>query len=159
MGQNIMILDDIAVRRIQKQHIDELFLMAKACLLEKGIENIREDLLMLGLKNACAKKLETIDFGLFKMNKLIGFAFLDLNKKFFEDNATGLLNTIYIVPEHRTEKNYMKQIDYILDFCKTLGIKQIKTTDNWTLCNDCEVLIGLLESLKHKKVSTYRLER
>ena len=93
------------------------------------------------------------------MNKLIGFAFLDLNKKFFEDNATGLLNTIYIVPEHRTEKNYMKQIDYILDFCKALGIKQIKTTDNWTLCNDCEVLIGLLESLKHKKVSTYRLER
>ena len=46
MGQNIMILDDIAVRRIQKQHIDELFLMAKACLLEKGIENIKEDLLM-----------------------------------------------------------------------------------------------------------------
>ena len=36
---------------------------------------------------------------------------------------------------------------------------QIKTTDNWTWCNDCEVLIGLLESLKHKKVSTYRLER
>ena len=82
-----MILDDINVRRIQKHNIDELFLLAKACLLEKGIDNIKEDLLMLGLKNACSKKLETIDFGLFKLNKLIGFAFLDLNKKFFEEKT------------------------------------------------------------------------
>ncbi len=154
-----MIIDDYNVRRIQKQDINDLFKIAKASLTEKGIENIRDDLLLIGLKNACAKKLQTFDFGLFKLNTLVGYAFMDVNHVFYEKDATGLINTIYILPEHRNEKNYMKIIDFILDFNNNLEIKKIKTTDNWTLCNDCPILLELLNKIVKKTTKVYNLER
>jgi hypothetical protein len=154
-----MLINDYTVRRIEKHHIGPLFKLAKQCLHEKGIEKIKDDLLMAGLKNAVSKKLQIFDFGIFKLNTLIGFAFVEVKHIFYLDKPTATLESIYLLPEHRTEENYMQLLDYIIDLLTSLEIKNIITTDNWTLCNDCEILKGALGHLNHREEKIYNLEK
>lgn len=159
MGESIMLINDYIVRRIEKHHIGPLFKLAKQSLYEKGVEKIRDDLLMMGLKNAVSKKLQVFDFGIFKLNTLIGFAFVEIKHIFYLENPTATLESIYLLPEHRTEENYIKILDYIMDILKSLEVKNLITTDNWTLCNDCEILKGALSSFNSQEQKIYNLER
>lgn len=134
-----MFIDDIQVRMIKEKDIYQLFDMAKLALKEKGIENINEDILMVGVKNSLVKKYTNIDFGLFKLNTLIGFAFVELSHPLYLNSPIATLDTIFLVEEFRTEQNYLKLLDNIMLTLTKTGIKNIKTTDDWTLCNDCEI--------------------
>jgi hypothetical protein len=140
MGETIMLIDDIQVRLIKEKDIYQLFDMAKLSLKEKSIENINDDILMVGVKNSLVKKYTNIDFGLFKLNTLIGFAFVELSHPLYLDSPVATLDTIFIIEEFRTEQNYHKLLDNIMLTLTKTGIKNIKTTDDWTLCNDCEIL-------------------
>ena len=154
-----MILGDYTVRRIEETHIGQLFRLSKDCLYEKGVENIRDDLLMLGLKNALSKKMVNVDFGLFKLNSLVGFAFVEIHQIFYLKNPNARLMSIYLHPDHRTEENYAKMLDYILNLLNQLEIKILTTADNWTLCNDCEILDRAMKSFKGSEDKIYNLER
>ncbi len=155
-----MFIDDITVRRIQKQDIGDLFNVAKASLTEKGIENIRDDLLMTGLKNACSKKTQQFDFGLYKLNKLIGFCFIELTKVFYEKDSKATYNTIYIIPEYRNKENYKKIFDTTFNFLREIDVVNVVTTDNFTLCNDCNILQDLFDEMVGITPKTYyRAER
>jgi hypothetical protein len=153
-----MIIDDYTVRRIQKEHIAPLFKIAKQSLYEKGVEKIKDDLLMTGLKNALSKKLQIFDFGIFKLNTLIGFAFVEIKHIFYLENSTATLESIYLLPEHRTEENYTKLMNYIMDLLKGLEVKTLTTTDNWTLCNDCEILKEALGNFNYSEEKIYHVE-
>ena len=102
-----MMIDDYTVRRIEKQHINSLFRLAKQCLYEKGIENIKDDLLMMGLKNALSAKMRVFDFGIFKMNTLVGFAFVEVKHIFYLDYPTATLET-YICYQSIEQKKIIR---------------------------------------------------
>ena len=146
MGKDIMI-NDIRTSRLAERDIHQLFKVSKMCLLEKGIENIKEDILIQQLKNSLVKKAQSFDFGLFKMNTLVGFIFTDVGQYPYEDKGFALVDQIYLMPEFRTEANYVKLLKHMVDTLTALGITNIKTTDDWTLCNNCEVFAKTIEYL------------
>lgn len=143
-------IDDIHARKLTTRDIDQLFGMAKQSLTEKGIEGIRDDILLLGLKNGVARPIDAIDVGLFKLNTLVGFAFTELNWLFFEE-PTAKLNSIYLIPEFRTEQNYEKLWLHSAHEIKERGIRKIMTTDQWTLVNDCPIFLAWLNGVGKKK--------
>lgn len=153
-----MIVNDYTVRRIEKQHIGALFKLAKQCLYEKGIEKIRDDLLMMGLKNALSAKMRVFDFGIFKLNTLIGFAFVEIKHIFYLDYPTAKLENVYLLPEYRNRENYIKLLDDVMELLKKLDVKTITTTDGWTLCNDCEIFKSALDEFPASKETIYNLE-
>ena len=142
-----MFIDDIQVRPIKEKDIYQLFDMAKLSLKEKGIENINEDILMTGVKNSLVKKYSNIDFGLFKLNTLIGFAFVELSHPLYLRDPMATLDTVFIIEPYRSEKNYHKILDEVILTLHKLDIKKIKTTDNWTLCNDCEIFRSAISNI------------
>jgi len=149
-------IDDIRARRIVAKDIDQLFKMAKVSLLERGVENIRDDILMTQLKNGIAKKLQSFDYGLFKMNTLIGYIFSDVASTAYDDTGFAVVDSIYLLPEFRTVGNYRKLLKCMIDLMAGLDISDIKTTDSWTLCNDCDVFKETI-SLLAKPETMYRI--
>jgi hypothetical protein len=152
-----MILDDIHVRPVNHKDITRLFELAKRSLYEKGIENIRDDILMLGLKNNLVKKYKNIDLGLYKLNTLIGFAFIELQKPMYLAKAIATVDTIYILEEFRNIENYQKLLNTTLPTLAKAEITTIKTSDEWTLSNDCEILKAAIITLGKPKI-IYDLE-
>lgn len=144
-----MFIDDIQARMIKSSDIEPVFIMAKQCLEEKGIEKIRDDILLLGIKNAMVKPYQFIDVGLFKLNTLVGFAFAEFSYFWFEQ-PTAKLNTIYLAPEHRTEENYEKLWNKMAFEMKKRDIEKVITTDNWTLVNDCDIFLDWLQQHTNK---------
>ena len=142
-----MFVDDIQVRPIKEKDIYQLFDMAKLSLNEKGIDNIKDDILMSGVKNSLVKKYSNIDFGLFKLNTLIGFAFVELSHPLYFESPIATLDTVFVLEEFRSQKNYLKIIDHILQTLCKIGIKNIKTTDDWTLCNDCDIFKSAIATI------------
>ena len=151
-----MIIDDIRARRIQAKDIQQLFDIAKISLLEKGIENIREDILMTQLKNGIAKTIESFDYGLFKMNTLIGYVFTDVGGTAYDDSGFAVVDSIYLLPEFRTVENYSKLLRCMMEIMKAMEITNISTTDNWTLCNDCPVFAEAITHFAKPKIM-YRI--
>ena len=117
-----MQINDYRIKRLEEKDINQLFGITKMSLLEKGIE-----------------KLQSFDFGLFKLNTLIGFVFTDVGQYAYEEKGFALIDQIYILPEFRTEENYVKMLKEVVRTFAVFGIDNVKTTDNWTLCNDCPV--------------------
>ena len=156
MGQNIMQVNDYRIKRLEERDIQQLFGITKVCLLEKGIENIKEDILIRQLKNSLVKKLQSFDFGLFKLNTLIGFVFTDVGQYAYEEKGFAMVDQIYILPEFRTEENYVKMLRHMVRTFAVFGIDNIKTTDNWTLCNDCPVFEKTIVNLA-KPQTMYRI--
>jgi len=152
-----MFIDDLQVRPIKEKDVYQLFDMAKLSLYEKGIENINDDILMTGVKNSLVKKYTNIDFGLFKLNTLIGFAFVELSHPLYLKSPIATLDTIFLLEEFRTEENYHKLLDNIMITLTKLGIKNIKTTDDWTLCNDCQILKTAIKNISRPR-TYYDLE-
>ena len=152
-----MFIDDLQVRPIKEKDVYQLFDMAKLSLYEKGIENINDDILMTGVKNSLVKKYTNIDFGLFKLNTLIGFAFVELSHPLYLESPIATLDTIFLLEEFRTEENYHKLLDNIMITLTKLGIKNIKTTDDWTLCNDCQILKTAIKNISRPR-TYYDLE-
>jgi len=142
-----MFVDDIQVRPIKEKDIYQLFDMAKLSLNEKGIENINDDILMTGVKNSLVKKYSNIDFGLFKLNTLIGFAFVELSHPLYLESPIATLDTVFVLEEFRSQKNYLKILDHILLTLHKIGVKNIKTTDDWTLCNDCDIFKSAITTI------------
>jgi len=134
-----MFAQEYTVKRIQAPDLRSLFVLAKQCLFEKGIEKIKDDLLMWSLKNAVSQKLRNLDFGLFKHNQLIGFAFVEVSHMIYLENGQAQLDTIFLTKEHRTEENYIRLVDYTMNVLNQLGIGSMTTTNNFILCNDCEI--------------------
>jgi len=133
-----MFIDDIQVRPIKDKDIYQLFDLAKISLEEKGIENINDDILMTGVKNSLVKKYTNIDFGLFKLNTMIGFAFIEMAHPIYLDTPIATFDSIFILEDYRTEQNYQKLVQQVMNTLTKMGVKHIRTTDDWTLCNDCE---------------------
>lgn len=150
-----MIVDDVQARLLKPKDIDQTFAMAKDCLFEKGIEVIKDDILITGLKNAMAKPYRYVDVGLFKLNTLVGFAFLEINGFWYEE-LKGKLNTIYLIPSMRTKQNYQKLWDFVATQLTMRDIKKIITADNWTLVNDCEIFTEWLED-HAKRLDTFEV--
>jgi hypothetical protein len=134
-----MIVDDIRARRIGAKDITQLFALCKMSLLERGVENIRDDILMTQLKNGLVKRFQSFNYGLFKMNTLIGYVFSDVSSRSHNDNGSAVVESVYLSPEFRTVENYCKLLRCMTDLMAQLQITDIKTTDNWTLSNDCEI--------------------
>lgn len=151
-----MEVNDYRVRRLQERDINQLFSLAKVALLEKGIDNIREDILIQQLKSSLVKKVQSFDFGLFKMNTLIGFLFSDVGQYVYEDKGFAIVDQIYLLPEFRTESNYVKLLKEMVHTLTALGVTDIKTTDDWTLCNDCPVFASTIEYLGQPR-TMYRI--
>jgi len=152
-----MFIDDLQVRPIKEKDVYQLFEIAKLSLYEKGVENINDDILMVGVKNSLVKKYTNIDFGLFKLNTLIGFAFVELSHPLYLESPIATLDTIFLLEEFRTEENYHKLLDNIMITLTKLGIKNIKTTDDWTLCNDCQILKTAIKNISRPR-TYYDLE-
>jgi len=152
-----MIVDDIQVRRIGAKDIYQLFDLACESLREKGIENFKEDIVMIGLKNNLVRKYTNIDFGLYKLNTLIGFAFVEFQKPVYLNKPVAMLDNIFICRDHRTARNYRKLIDSILQTLAKMEIPTIKTSDEWTLCNNCETFKSAVSDLAKPK-TIYDLE-
>lgn len=152
-----MMINDITIQKIQPKHINQLFDMSKKALEEKGIDNIRDDILMAGLKNIQVKKYSNIDFGMFKLNTLIGFGFVEFSQMVYEQKPIATVSTIYVLPEFRSRENYLKLINEILLTLTKIGIDTVKTTDDWTLCNDCEIFKSSIQSMSRKE-TVYRME-
>lgn len=151
-----MQINDYKVRRLQERDIHKLFEIAKIALLEKGIDNIKEDILIQQLKSSLVKKIQSFDFGLFKMNTMVGFLFSDVGQYAYEDKGFAMVDQIYLLPEFRTESNYVKLLKEMTTTLTALGVKDIKTTDNWTLCNDCEIFAQTIEYLGQPR-TMYRI--
>lgn len=151
-----MQINDYKVRRLQERDIHKLFEIAKIALLEKGIDNIKEDILIQQLKSSLVKKIQSFDFGLFKMNTMVGFLFSDVGQYAYEDKGFAMVDQIYLLPEFRTESNYVKLLKEMTTTLTALGVKDIKTTDNWTLCNDCEIFARTIEYLGQPR-TMYRI--
>jgi len=153
-------MEGIVVRRIKTSDLRDLFVLAKQSLKEKGIENIRDDLLMIGLKNALSKKLVNIDFGVFKDDEMIGFAFLEVFHLFYLQQPTAKLENIYLTLTERTEENYLEILYAIMDVLESIDIKILNTADNWTLCNDCEILDRAMKQYPtYESKKTYKVTR
>jgi len=151
-----MQVNDYRVKRLEERDIDQLFAVTKMCLLEKGIENIKEDILIRQLKNSLVKKLQSFDFGLFKLNTLIGFVFTDVGQYAYEDKGFAMIDQIYLLPEFRTEENYVKMLKEMIRTFALFGVTNIRTTDDWTLSNDCPVFAKTIEYLGEPK-TMYRI--
>lgn len=151
-----MQVNDYSVRRLEERHINQLFEVTKVCLLERGIENIKDDILIQQLKNSLVKKLQSFDFGLFKMNTMIGYIFTDVGQYAYEDKGFAMVDQIYLLPEFRTEANYVKLLEKMVHTFTPLGILDIKTTDAWSLCNDCPVFKQTIEYLGQPR-TMYRI--
>lgn len=151
-----MQINDYTVRRLQERDIHKLFELAKIALLEKGIDNIKEDILIQQLKSSLVKKIQSFDFGLFKMNTMVGFLFSDVGQYAYEDKGFAMVDQIYLLPEFRTESNYVKLLKEMTTTLTALGVTDIKTTDNWTLCNDCEIFAQTIEYLGQPR-TMYRI--
>jgi hypothetical protein len=158
MGEDIMIIDDIRIRRMVGKDIGQLFNMVKMSLVEKGIENIRDDILMTQLKNDMSRRIESFNFGLYKMNTLIGFVFLDVGARFYDDSGFAIIDSIFLLPEFRTPENYRKLLNPVSKLIDDLDIKDVKTSDNWTLCNDCEVFKETIAMMAEPQ-TLYRIKR
>jgi|TARA_R100000479_G_scaffold92931_2_gene45831 hypothetical protein len=156
MGKNIMKIDDITTRRLIEKDIHKVFEIAKISLFEKGITNIKDDILITTLKQSLVRKFENFDFGLFKMNTLIGYTFTTIGQLAYEDKGFARVDNIYLLPEFRTEANYVKLLKALVNQMDAIGIKDIKTSDSWTLCNDCEVFSRTIEYLG-KPNTIYRI--
>ena len=139
MGQNIMQVNDIRARRLTERDLEKVFELAKIALLEKGIDNIKDDILVQQLKSGLVAKHHAFDFGLFKLNSMIGYIFVDIGQYAYEEKGFGIVDQIYLLPEFRTEANYVKLLRIMVETLTRLGVKDIKTTDNFTLCNDCKI--------------------
>lgn len=151
-----MQVNDYRVKRLEERDLEQLFGVTKMCLQEKGIENIKEDILIRQLKNSLVKKLQSFDFGLFKLNTLIGFVFTDVGQYAYEDKGFAMIDQIYLLPEFRTEENYVKMLKEMIRTFALFGVTNIRTTDNWTLCNDCPVFAKTIEYLGEPK-TMYRI--
>jgi hypothetical protein len=147
MGQDIMEINDYRAKRLAEQDIFRLFELSKVALLEKGIDNIEDNILMSHLKNNLVRKHQAFDFGLFKLNTMVGYIFVDVSQYAYEDRGFAIVDQIYLLPEFRTEANYVKLLKVMVDTLTPLGVKDIKTTDNFTLCNDCEIFAGTIKHL------------
>ena len=99
------------------------------------------------LKNGLVSKHQAFDFGLFKLNTMIGFIFVDIGQYAYEDRGFGIVDQIYLLPEYRSEANYVNLLRVMVDTLTALGITDIKTTDNFTLCNDCEIFAQTIKYL------------
>ena len=142
-----MEINDKTVKRLAEKDIFALFELGKVALLEKGIDNIQDNILMSHLKSNLVRKHQAFDFGLFKLNTLIGFIFVDVSQYAYEDKGFAIVDQIYLLPEFRTEANYIRLLRAMVDTLTPLGVKDIKTTDNFTLCNDCEIFASTIKHL------------
>ena len=142
-----MEINDQTVKRLAEKGIFALFELGKVALLEKGIDNIQDNILMSHLKSNLVRKHQAFDFGLFKLNTLIGFIFVDVSQYAYEDKGFAIVDQIYLLPEFRTEANYIRLLRAMVDTLTPLGVKDIKTTDNFTLCNDCEIFASTIKHL------------
>ncbi len=152
-----MFVDDVQVRTITAKDIYQLFDLACESLREKGIENFKEDIVMVGLKNSLVKKYSCLDVGLYKLNTLIGFAFIEFTKPVYLEKPIATLDNIFISQDHRTAQNYRKIIDSILLTLAKLDIATIRTSDEWTLCNNCETFKTAVSGLARPR-TIYDLE-
>ena len=150
-------INDIQVRPIKQSDIYQLFDMAKQSLHEKGVEHIRDDILMAGVKNSLVKTYSNKDFGLFKLNTLIGFAFVEITSPVYMKSPVATLDTIFILEEFRTKQNYEKIVTEAIHHLVKEGIKNIKTTDDWTLCNNCEIFVDAIKAMAQPR-TFYKLE-
>ena len=154
-----MIVNNISVQQIQARHINQLFDLSKDALREKGIENIREDILMAGLKNTLAKKYSQIDFGVMHLNTLVGFGFVEITQPIYLERPSAQIQHVYLHPDFRTAENYIKLLREIVSTVAKIGAGTIKTTDDWTLCNDCDVFKTAMTMLaNHQTETIYNLE-
>jgi hypothetical protein len=156
MGQDIMEINDYRVKRLMEKDIFQVFELSKIALLEKGIDKIKDNILMSHLKNNLVRKHQAFDFGLFKLNTLIGYIFVDVSQYAYEDNGFAIVDQIYLLPEFRTEANYIKLLKALVDTLTPLGVDDIKTTDGFTLCNDCEIFAQTIKDLGEPK-QIYRI--
>ena len=152
-----MFINDIQVRPIRQSDVYQLFDMAKQSLHEKGVEHIRDDILMAGVKNSLVKTYSNKDFGLFKLNTLIGFAFVEITAPMYIKSMVATLDTVFVLEEFRTKQNYQKMMSEVIHHLVKEGIKNIKTTDDWTLCNNCEIFVDAIKEMA-KPITFYKLE-
>jgi hypothetical protein len=152
----MMKINDITARRIGVKDIGQLFALSKISLLERGIENIRDDILMTQLKNGVARRLQSFDYGLFQMNTLVGYIFSDVSSRAYDDTGSAMVESVYLLPEFRTVENYCKLLQCMVNLMAEFDITDIKTTDNWTLSNDCEIFEQAI-LLMGKPATMYRI--